>query len=408
MKPKVKIKRKQHRQKNTSSKPHAPNMTLLAFVIAMVIFGAIMIFNSSDYVANQPPFNDQFHFLRLHLIWLLLAAIPATIIFFMDYRKFAKLALPAMVVVIIMLIAVLIQPEDANGSKRWLQLGVEQLAIQPAEILKPVIILFLAGWLAKERKQYKSFSEAFKFGFGKKLIAFSVMLGGVLGLVLLEPDLGTTMIIAITAFVIFYVSGTDSAHIVGSYIVSGVMVLLAAFAAILAPYRLERVRTFVHLQLTGEVLDPTNSGYQVLQILIGIGSAGFWGKGFGQSRQKFAYLVENTAFTDSIFAVILEELGMFGGIMMILAWVLFMAIGFRIAETAPDRTGKLLAIGITVWLTMQAFLNMAANVGLIPLTGIPLPFITYGGSGTLVAIVGSAILLNISRFTVEKKKDGTI
>ncbi|WKZ31191.1 MAG: putative peptidoglycan glycosyltransferase FtsW [Candidatus Dojkabacteria bacterium] len=391
-----------------ASKPHAPNMTILAFTIAMVTFGAIMIFDSSIYIANNPPFNDQFHFLRLHLIWLLIGVIPASLIYFWDYRKFVKLAFPALIVVIVMLVAVLLQPGDANGSKRWLQIGFEQLVVQPAELLKPVFILFLAGWLAKERKQYKSFNEAFRYGFGQKLIGFAVLLGTVLALVLLEPDLGTTMIICATAFIIFYVSGTDSAHIVGSGIVSGVLVLLAAAAAVLAPYRLERVKTYFHLLLTGEVKDSSDTGYQVMQILIGIGSAGFWGKGFGQSRQRFAYLVENTAFTDSIFAVILEELGMLGGILLILSWILFLAAGFKIAEAAPDRTGKLLAIGITVWLTLQALLNMAANVGLIPLTGIPLPFVTYGGSGTIVALIGSAILLNISRFTVEKKSNAII
>lgn len=402
------IKRKQKKRTELASKPHAPNMTILFFTIAMVIFGSIMIFDSSVYIANQPPFNDQFHFLRLHLIWLLIGIIPAVAIYYWDYRKFVKLALPALIVVIIMLVAVLIQPEAANGSKRWLQLGVEQLAIQPAEILKPVFILYLASWLAKERKQYKSFRDAFKYGFGQKLIGFMVMLGIILVLVLLEPDLGTTIIIAATAFVIFYISGTDSAHIVGSYLVGGVFVGLAALAAILAPYRLQRVQTYIKLLFTGEVHDSGNTGYQVQQILIGIGSAGFWGKGFGQSRQKFAYLVENTAFTDSIFAVVLEELGMIGGIILVLAWILFMATGFKVAENAPDRTGRLIAIGITVWLTLQALLNMGANVGLIPLTGIPFPFLTYGGSGTIVVLIGSAILLNISRFTVDKKSNATV
>ena len=135
------------------------------------------------------------------------------------------------------------------------------------------------------------------------------------------------------------------------------------------------------------------------QILIGIGSGGFLGKGFGQSRQRFGYLVENTAFTDSIFAVILEELGLLGGAIIILSWVVFLWRGLRISMNAPDKQGRLLAAGITVWLTSQTLLNIAANVGLVPLTGMPIPFLTYGGSSTIVTLIGIAILLNVSRFT---------
>ena len=140
------------------------------------------------------------------------------------------------------------------------------------------------------------------------------------------------------------------------------------------------------------------SGYQMQQILIGIGSGGFLGKGFGQSRQRFGYLVENTAFTDSIFAVILEELGLWGGTLIVVSWIIFLWRGFKIALNAIDKEGQLLATGITIWLTSQAFFNMAANVGLIPLTGIPLPFLTYGGSSTIVTVAAFGLLLNVSRF----------
>ena len=135
------------------------------------------------------------------------------------------------------------------------------------------------------------------------------------------------------------------------------------------------------------------------QILIGIGSGGLLGKGFGQSRQRFGYLVENTAFTDSIFAVVLEELGLIGGVVLIFAWLVFLWRGLKISMNAPDKQGKLLAAGITIWLTLQTLMNMAANVGLIPLTGIPIPFLTYGGSSTIVTAIGIAILLNVSKYS---------
>ncbi len=381
-------------------KAHGVNKTLLFFTLAMLIFGAIMIFDASVYQADQPPFNDPFHFLKLHLIWILIGLVPSIIIIFWDYRKFSKLILPILGVNILMLIMVLFS-QDTNGSSRWLRLGSDYIVIQPAEFIKPVFVIYLATLLAKEKKSFKNFKEAFTEGFMKRLAGFIAVLGLIMILIILEPDLGTTMIVGVTAFAVFLASGTDYAHLIGSAMLGGVFALLGAIAAILAPYRLSRVRTFIKLLLTGEIEDPQGAGYQMYQILIGIGSAGFWGKGFGQSRQRFGYLVEITAFTDSIFAVILEELGMLGGILFVIAWIIFANTGLKIARSAPDRQGRLIAIGITVWLTTQALFNMAANVGLIPLTGMPLPFITYGGSGTMVAMIGMAILLNISRFTDE-------
>jgi len=198
----------------------------------------------------------------------------------------------------------------------------------------------------------------------------------------------------------FFLSGKDRAHSMASIAVIGVVgVPLGIIAAVLEPYRLSRIQTFLSLLLKGEVADPQGSGYQLQQILIGIGSGGIWGKGFGQSRQRFGYLVENTAFTDSTFAIILEELGLWGGIIIISAWIFFLWRGFKIAKKSPDDKGKFLAVGITIWLTCQAFFNMAANVGLIPLTGIPLPFLTYGGSSTIVTMMALGLLLNISRYT---------
>ena len=207
------------------------------------------------------------------------------------------------------------------------------------------------------------------------------------------------MIVCITAFAMFFISGKDRIHTWGSISILLLGVPLAILAGILEPYRFERIKTFIDLLLKGEVTDPRGSGYQIQQILIGIGSGGFLGKGFGQSRQRFGYLVENTAFTDSIFAVTLEEFGLLGGIVIILFWVIFLWKGIDIAERVEDKEGRFLAVGITIWLVLQSFLNMAANVGIIPLTGIPLPFLTYGGSNTFVTLIGIAILLNVSRYT---------
>lgn len=376
---------------------HSGDKTIITFVIFMALFGAIMIFDASVYKANT-EFNDPFYFLKSQLVWLLVGSIPAILLYIWDYHKLLKVSLLALIGIIVLLILVLIAGETINGSSRWFQIG-NLPPIQPAEFAKIVIIMYLASWLAKKEYKYKDFNTALKEGFLKNLLGFITILGVVAILILLEPDLGTTMVVCITAFIMFFLSGTDKAHTVGSIATVLLAIPLAVLAAILEPYRLSRVQTFLNLLLTGEVADAKGSGYQMQQILIGIGSGGFWGKGFGQSRQRFGYLVENTAFTDSIFAIVLEELGWWGGSLIVLAWLFFLWKGFQIAKESPDREGKLLATGIVSWLTVQAFLNMSANVGLIPLTGMPLPFLTYGGSSTIVTMCGIAILLNISRYT---------
>lgn len=388
--------RKVVKKRENSNGKHSPDKGILFFLIIMAIFGAIMIYDASVYQANQ-VFKDQFYFLKLQLIWLILGGAVAFIFYIIDYRKLLKLALPALVVTIVLLVLVLAFGEDINGAKRWFQIGPLP-PIQPAEFAKITIVIYLASWLAKREHKYTKFDEALKKGFLNNLLGFIAILGVIAVLVLLEPDLGTTMVICTTAFGMFFISGKDKAHTVGS---AGILLLffpLAALAAILEPYRLKRVTTYLNLILTGEVADPKGTGYQMQQILIGIGSGGFWGKGFGQSRQRFGYLVENTAFTDSIFAVVLEELGLWGGALIVFSWIFFLWRGFKIALNAIDREGQLLAAGITIWLTCQAFFNMAANVGIIPLTGIPLPFLTYGGSSTIVTLIAFGLLLNVSKY----------
>jgi cell division protein FtsW len=380
--------------------------SVIAITVFMTLFGLVMIFDASSYRAHQLGLN-QFQFFYLQLIWVAVSLVPTLIIFFWDYRKFSKLALPAFIIVLILLVAVLFVGQEINSAKRWIDIA--GIAIQPTEFLKPVLILFLAMWLSNEDKSTSKLAKAhsikdiFQTRFGKNMIVFFVVLGFTLGLIILEPDLGTTIIIGLTSVSIFFLAGIDSVQRLWTFAMLGMFGLLGVFAGILENYRLKRILTFIDLIKTGEVSNPRTDGYQMLQILMGIGSGGILGVGFGQSRQRFGYLVENTAFTDSIFAVILEELGMIGGIFLIILWLVFFFSGMAIAMNAPDRLGKLLASGITIWLTLQALINMAANVGLMPLTGIPLPFLSYGGSNTLVTFIGVAILLNIARLSFTKE-----
>lgn len=375
---------------------HPPDYVLIVLTGIFLIFGLIMIFDASIYNADQ-FFDDRFYFVKQQAVWIVLGVAAAAVIYFWDYHSFSKLAVPLMGVTIVLLIMVLVFGEEINGSKRWFSLG--GIPIQPAELAKPAFILYLSTWLSKtkDKKTFKNLKEALRYHFVYELLVFLALLGVVGGLIVIEPDLGTTVVICVVAFVIYFSSGRDSIHTLGSALIVTVGGILGLVAVILESYRLERVRTFAELLLTGKVADPLGSGYQVQQILIGIGSGGFWGKGFGESRQRFGYLVENTAFTDSIYAIILEELGMIGGIILIVLFLLLLSRAFRIAKKAPDKLGQLLAGGIGFWLAFQAFLHMAANVALVPVTGVPLTFFTYGGSSLVVSLIGMGILLNVSR-----------
>lgn len=357
-----------------------------------------MIFEASIFQANE-TFGDRFYFVKQQAIWIALGSAGAAVLYFWDYHKYSKLVLPAMMITVFLLVAVLIFGNEINGSKRWFYIG--GVPIQPAELAKPVFILYLSTWLAKTRKSFSDLKEAVKYHFVYELGAFLALLGVVGGLIIMEPDLGTTVVICVVAFVIYFISGDDAIHTLGSILIVIVGGLLGLGAALLESYRIERIKIFLDLWRTGEVTDPRGAGYQIQQILIGIGSGGFWGKGFGESRQRFGYLVENTAFTDSIFAIILEELGMLGGIILILFFVLLLSRAYKIAVNAPDKLGKLLAAGIGFWLVFQAFMHMGANLVMFPLTGIPLSFLTYGGSSTIVSLLGIGMLLNVSKYSKE-------
>lgn len=368
----------------------------MGFTILMAIMGTIMIFNASVYIAGQ-VFDNQAYFLNLQLIWIFIAIVVSSIVYFLGYQRIIKGITILLIINIVLLILVLIYGDEINGARRWFEIG--GLRVQPAELIKPVLIIYLAAWLAKFSENTDSCIKKMKKEAWKKVLGFSFVLGLISFLIILEPDLGTTIVICLTAVILFFLSSTNFMQTAGTISALGILVLGGFFAIIFEPYRFERVKTYFGLIMHGEVVDPRGAGYQLHQLLIGIGSSGFWGKGFGQSRQRFGYLVENTAFTDSTFAVVLEELGFLSAVIIIAAWIFFLYKGYQIAKNAPDKQAQLIAIGITIWLTLQALLNIAANIGIIPITGLPLPFFTYGGSSTIVTFVGIALLLNISRYT---------
>jgi len=373
-----------------------PDYYLLAIVIILTFMGIVMVYDASVIVASE-FFNDQFRFLKLQLLWVAVGTAGAVFAYFFDYHNYPKVIIPAIATTIILLVLVVIAGPVIFGSRRWFDIGV--INIQPSELAKLTFTIYLACWLARQRKRTGKFKDAFNEHFRSELLPFIIIFAVVCFLIVIEPDLGTTAVVGATALAVYFVSGTDIVHTVGSAIIVFVMSLMGTAAAILAPYRLRRVITFLETLESGNVSDPFGSGYQINQVLIAIGSGGLFGVGFGESRQKFFYLVGNSAFTDTIFAVYAEEFGFIGDVVLVFAFAFFISRGIKVAKLAPDRLGSLLAVGITVWIGLQTFLNLAANIALGPLTGIPLPFISYGGSSLVVILYAVGVLLNISRYS---------
>lgn len=371
---------------------------LLYLTAAMLGFGILMVYSASAILAFYEG-KSTFHYFLLQLLWVLASIIIGVVVYKIPLSIFSNTSAIIMLVTIAMLVLVLIVGKDINGARRWVDLGPFDL--QPSEFAKLGFIIYLAAWLSRKRPVIKSYKEVIKHRFYYDLLPFMMLLGVVSILIILQPDLDTAVIIATTALTIYYVSGKDALHTLGAFFIVITMGAVGILAAVAAPYRVERIQTYLSFILTNQIQDIRGKGFQIWNGLIAISSGGLLGLGFGESRQKLFYL-QNAAFTDSIFSIIAEEFGLLGSIIVIVAFLYFMSLGVHIAQSASDDFSALLAMGITTWITLQAFLNIGANVALIPFGGIPLPFISYGGSNTLTVVIGVAILLNISSHSKQK------
>lgn len=355
------------------------DLPLLGAVILACGLGLLFIFEASS-VSAARDFGDKYHFFRDQALWFVLGLVAMTLISFFDYHRLYKLALPIIIVAIVLLMTVFIPGlgVKALGAHRWLNLKF--FIIQPAEAAKLALIIYLAAWFSyKERG---------------RLLAFVILVGIVVGLVVAEPDLGTAVVICATALILYFLSGAPLWHFL--MLVPAVTLTILGLA-VTSPYRLRRLLTFLN-----PTVDPLGASYHIRQILLGLGSGGFWGLGLGKSRQKFEYLPE--AMTDSIFAIIGEELGFLGSVVLIAIFLFIVFRGVRIALFAPDRFGQLLGFGISSWIGVQAIVNLGAMVAIFPLTGVPLPLISYGGSSLVVTLIGIGILLNISKQCLAQKQ----
>lgn len=343
---------------------------LFAATILLVIIGLIAVLDASP-VQSLNVFGDKFHLFKNQLIWSFVGFAALIISSKINYKFWQKLATPLFFFVLVSLILVLIPGIGVQllGARRWISLG--PIFFQPSEFAKFGLILYLAKFMSKKKASILYFLPLV-------LVSFLIML---------EPDLGTTMVIVLTGAIQIFASQINLLHFGGIGILGGLAVFLSVM---ISPYRKDRLLTFFE-----QSSDPLGKSYHIRQILLGLGSGGLLGVGLGGSRQKFLFLPE--ASTDSIFAVIAEEVGFIGalGLIFLLGFYVFRAL--RISKYAPDSFSRFLALGIGSWIGIQVVLNIASMTALVPLTGIPLPFISYGGSSLIMIMFATGILLNISK-----------
>jgi len=353
---------------------------LLIIVLTLLCIGIVMVYSASAFQAAREQGDASYYFQR-ELMWTILGTVAMLLTLRVDYRHWRRFSLVGMLIILPLLVIVLKFGVNVYGASRWLSLG-SFFAFEPSELTKLVLALYIADWLARKGDQVGTFLYG--------LAPFIILVGIVLGLVLLENDLGTAIIIAGFATAMFFTAGANITQFLLAMACGGVIFLKEAFSS----YRFYRMAGFIN-----PFKDVTSINLQLYQALLALGSGGWFGLGLGNSRQKTGYLP--FPYTDSIFPIIGEELGFVGSAVIVILFLFLAFRGFRLARRTPDLYGALLATGITTWLVLQAMINIGANTGTIPYTGVPLPFISFGGSSLVVSLAAVGVLLNISRYIQE-------
>ena len=347
---------------------------LVVTTLGLVAFGLVMVYSASSARAALAA-DDPAYYLKRQAIYAVVGIVALVLLSRTDFRRLRFAVPPLLLASFALLVAVLVIAEPVNGARRWIELG--PATIQPSELAKLAIALWLASYLARSSAPQS---------IGQLIRPIGVVVGAALALIIVEPDLGTAISIAIMVGAVLLVAGTRLSTLMGAGFAGMALVVAAIW---LEPYRRERILSFLD-----PWQDPENAGFQSVQAMLALGSGGLFGTGLGESVQKVYYLPE--ASTDMIYAIIGEELGLVGAVAVLAAFVIFGYAGFNIALGCRDPFGKFLATGITALICGQAAVNISAVMGLAPLTGIPLPFVSYGGSSLIVGLASVGILLNIA------------
>lgn len=354
----------------------------LFWIVMTLLVGGLIVLSSASIAVSLDGYGTPYHFVFRQVLVGVLPGLAALLVLWrVPYRFWRKLALPGLLIGLVLMGLVFVPSLElrVNGARSWLDFGM--FSFQPAEFVKLALVVYLAAWLSKGGERLKQW----QFG----LLPFGIIMGLIALALILQPDAGTLGVIMIMAIAVYFIAGTPLKQ--SAAVVAAGVLLLASFIA-LSPERLSRVTTTLN-----QTEDVRGSGWQLNQALIAIGSGGVWGVGLQESTQKFGFLPEPIG--DSIFAVLVEELGFVGGLMTIGLFTALAVTLYGISRRAPDMFGSLLASGMLMWITVQAVVNMAAILGIAPLTGIPLPFISYGGTSMVSLLAGIGIVLNVAEQT---------
>ncbi|MBI4241909.1 MAG: putative lipid II flippase FtsW [Candidatus Rokubacteria bacterium] len=355
-----------------------PDPWLFGAVVVLVSVGVVMVYSTSAIVAAE-RFQDPYFFLKKQLFWAVLGFGCLWAALAVDYHRLERLVVPLLALSLALLVLVLIPPfgQEINGTRRWLRWG--SVSFQPAELAKFSLVLYLASFFCRRQDAIERFWTG--------LVPPLLVAGTMAGLVLLQPDLGSSLTLVALVFGLLFLAGARAKQIA---LVAVSALPLVALAIATAPYRWKRIVAFLD-----PWADPRGSGFQIIQSYLALGSGGWLGRGLGESRQKLFYLPE--PHTDFIFAVIGEELGLAGALALVGLFAVVIWRGIRVGLSAPDPLGAYLALGLTLLLAAQTLVNLGVVTGLLPTKGLPLPFISFGGSATLTIMAAMGVLLNISQ-----------
>ena len=362
------------------------DLMLLSVILALLGIGLAMVYSASGIKALDAQ-DDPRYFLIQQSAWVAIGLAAMLVVARIDYHRYRRLALPGLAMAILLLALVLVPGVGTRvgGASRWLRIS-SFAGLQPAELAKLALVVYLAFWLAAKRELVGRWSVT---------VPFVAVLSLVAALVIAEPDLGTAIVVVAIGLAMYFVAG---ARLVEFAALGGLATICVAAVAVVQPYRLLRVVTFLD-----PWSEPQGAGFQTIQSIYALALGGPLGEGLGAGKEKFGFLP--APYTDSIFAVLGDELGLLGTLAVVVLFLVIAFKGIRIALAAPDATGTLLATGVTVWLVFQAWVNMAVVAALLPMTGITLPFISYGGSSICVGLVAVGILLNVGRQAVARADD---
>lgn len=355
---------------------------LIITVAALLIVGLMMVYSSTFDLAYK-DFGDPGYFFRRQVLWTVLGLVALIVLARIDYHFWQRMAILLMVGALLLLGIVLLVGNTRFGGQRWLLPGG---SVQPSELCKLAVVIYIAAWLSSKGERIRQVTYG--------LIPFAILIGLVTGLIMFQPDLSTAALIALTGGAMFFIAGADLLQLLISLVFGG-----ATFVFLISqmPHSATRVAVFLNPDS-----DPNGIAYHIRQTLIALGCGGWTGVGLGAGRQKFGYMP--AAHTDAIFAVLGEELGLIGCLFVIGLFVALAYRGFKIALEAPDAFGTVLASGLTCSLIIQALVNIAVVTATLPYAGVPLPFISYGGSSLVVALASVGLLLSISRKRITTRR----